>query len=67
MEDLVSGQEFTRQPKNLPAMWLVDKVLIRVSPRSFHANLELVTSDSWPCRPARVAVMTNPASVTQYK
>ncbi|CAL8462122.1 g1653 [Coccomyxa elongata] len=31
VEDVVSGQEFKRQPKNLPAMWLVDKVLIRLA------------------------------------
>lgn len=31
MEDVVTGQEFGRQPKNLPAMWLVDTVLIKVS------------------------------------
>ncbi|BDA45975.1 probable phosphatidylinositol 3,4,5-trisphosphate-dependent Rac exchanger protein at N-terminal half [Coccomyxa sp. Obi] len=31
VEDIVSGQEFVRQPKNLPAMWLVDKVLIKLA------------------------------------
>ena len=30
VEDLVTGQEFARPPKNLPAKWLVEKVLIRV-------------------------------------
>ena len=29
----MTGQEFEQRPKNLPAMWLVEKVLIRV--RSF--------------------------------
>lgn len=33
VEEVVTGQEFERRPKNLPAMWLVEKVLIRV--RSF--------------------------------
>jgi hypothetical protein len=30
-EDLVTGQEFARQPRNLPAKWLVETVLVRVS------------------------------------
>ena len=40
VEEVVTGQEFERRSKNLPAMWLVEKVLIRV--RSFspaHKNL----------------------------
>ena len=32
-EDLVTGQEFARPPRNLPAKWLVEKVLIRVRAR----------------------------------
>lgn len=30
LDDVVTGQEFLRRPKNLPAMWLVETVLIRV-------------------------------------
>lgn len=30
LDDVVTGQEFQRQPKNLPAMWLVETVLIKV-------------------------------------
>ena len=33
VEDLVTGQEFARPPRNLPAKWLVEKVLIRVCAR----------------------------------
>ncbi|KAK9907705.1 hypothetical protein WJX75_008523 [Coccomyxa subellipsoidea] len=31
VEEVVTGQEFERRPKNLPAMWLVEKVLIRLA------------------------------------
>jgi hypothetical protein len=30
LDDVVTGQEFLRTPKNLPARWLVDTVLIKV-------------------------------------
>ena len=29
-EEVVTGQEFGRQPRNLPAKWLVETVLVRV-------------------------------------
>lgn len=32
-EEVVTGQEFGRAPKNLPAKWLVETVLVRVSSR----------------------------------
>ena len=31
-EDVLTGQEFGRTPTNLPARWLVDSVLLKVSP-----------------------------------
>lgn len=48
VEDVVSGQEFKRQPKNLPAMWLVDKVLIRVSHFPLQRSLEQLNKQK-PC------------------
>ncbi len=36
VEDVVTGQEFGRRPKNLPAMWLVEKVLIKVGTFNLH-------------------------------